>query len=243
MNTTLRTEYERILATIDYSKFDHKNDKYSGVFLPIAFDSYKDAKIKIMVIGRETAGWNTNNKKNTIKRIVDGQFDIVAEGVERYQKHLLEDKNGETIVKSKSRFKQFYFKIAKELKIDPSAMIYANYFAWDYNRKSPMLRPVEEFEEIKRLSLNLLAAQIKVFKPHYIIFVSGIKKTLDNGIKELFSTLGGYTTIKSELIKHKFWEFDAAEAKCFRIAHPRATHGHGKYRELVLNKLKQKIII
>jgi hypothetical protein len=34
-----------------------------------------------------------------------------------------------------------------------------------------------------------------------------------------------------EVISGKYWEFEAGNATCFRIAHPRATHGHGEFRD------------
>ncbi|MGR5320549.1 hypothetical protein [Vibrio sp. DNB22_19_1] len=234
----LLAEYENILSNIDYEKFDSKNDKYSGVFLPVAFDEYFDANKKIMVVGRETAGWNTENNKNTIRRIIDKDVNVVKEATERYRNHLLKNKQGDIVVKSRSRYKQFYFRIAKDLSLKPSALIYSNLFAWDYDRKSPMTRPYGEFEEVKRVSLQILATQIYYFKPDFIIFTAGISKIVDDAIKELFTKyFDGYQTESSSLIKKKFWEFDAAGAKCFRIAHPRATHGHDLYRELVLSKL------
>lgn len=195
-----------------------------------------------MLIGRETAGWNTNNSLNTIHRIQDeGVERVVDEGIKRYQKHLKIDSKGKVKVTSRSRFKQYYFKIAKDLNLYPKSIIYSNFFAWDYNKKSPLLRPQKEFDEIKKASLRLLAAQIQVCKPDYIIFATGIRKVIDDSIKELFELyFDGYQTVSDTFVSKKFWEFDAAGAKCFRIAHPRATNGHGEFRKLILSQLKDE---
>lgn len=235
----LLSKYESILLSLDYSKCDPTNDKYSGVFLPVAFDEYHHASKKIMVIGRETAGWNTNNNKNTLKRILDqGAKPTVEEATNRYRTHLL-DSNGKNTTKSRSRFKQYYFKIAKELQLDPSALIYGNFFAWDYNKKTPLTRPETELREIKRISIELLAAQIEEFKPDVIIFSTGARKEIDEGITELFDThFDGCVTNKETFVSKKFWEFKAGGATCFRIAHPRATHGHQTYRKLLIERLK-----
>ena len=73
-------------------------------------------------------------------------------------------------------------------------MIYANVFAWDYDKKSPLNRPPAEFEKIKHISIQLLEAQIRYFKPVYIVFATGYR--VDNVIKELFNThFNGYRTV------------------------------------------------
>ena len=169
-------KYARILQSVDKNVFaqlqeDDKN-AYSGVFLPIPFDAYYTNSPRIMVVGRETASWNTKNKKNKITRIinaidgkgVDTLENIIGEALTRYQKHLdphAIDVNIKKPSPGRSRFKQFYFRLAKEFHPSPKALIYANLFAWDYNGKSPRYRPKQELEEVTRLSCMLLAAQIE----------------------------------------------------------------------------------
>ena len=65
-----------------------------------------------MLVGRETAGWNTLNGKNTISRVLGlipdvtiGQ--VVEEAVDRYRKHLPVQNYGTANLKSRSRFTQF----------------------------------------------------------------------------------------------------------------------------------------
>ena len=43
------------------------------------------------------------------------------------------------------------------------------------------------------------------------------------------------------MISAKYWEFEAGNATCFRIAHPRATHGHGDFRDQVIQKIKARV--
>lgn len=85
--------YKRILQEVDAQSFNLNEDKYSGVFLPVPFEEYWHSPVKIMLVGRETAGWNTLNGKNTISRVLGlipdvtiGQ--VVEEAVDRYRKHL-----------------------------------------------------------------------------------------------------------------------------------------------------------
>ncbi|MGK3440905.1 type I restriction endonuclease, partial [Klebsiella pneumoniae] len=62
--------YKRILQEVDVRSFNLSEDKYSGVFLPVPFEEYWHSPVKIMLVGRETAGWNTLNGKNTMSRVL-----------------------------------------------------------------------------------------------------------------------------------------------------------------------------
>ncbi len=237
----LFNDYATILRALNIDSFNLEEDKYSGVFLPVPFDEYWSSNLKIMLVGRETAGWNTDNNKNKINRVADfvkkeKVFELVREATERYKKHLPVSKDGKVITKTRSRFKQYFFRLAKELELDPKAIIYANLFAWDYNKKSPRTRPKSELEEITSISKELLEIQIKHLKPDVVIFAAGFAD-IDPVIKQLLNdNFGGYRN--KEVISRKFWEFEAADAICFRIAHPRATHGHGEFRDKVIHRIK-----
>lgn len=237
----LINDYATILTSLNINSFNLEEDKYSGVFLPVPFDEYWSSNLKIMLVGRETAGWNTDNNKNKINRVADfiekdKVCELVCEATERYKKHLPVSKSGKVITKTRSRFKQYFFRLAKELEVDPKSIIYANLFAWDYNKKSSKTRPKNEREEITSISKELLAIQITHFKPDVVIFAAGFAG-IDPVIKKIFNeNFDGYRN--KEVISRKFWEFEAADAMCFRIAHPRATHGHGEFREKVIHRIK-----
>jgi len=62
----LLDEYGRILKELKFDSFNHNEDKYSGVFLPVPFDEYWSSSLKVMLVGRETAGWNTDNQKTQL---------------------------------------------------------------------------------------------------------------------------------------------------------------------------------
>ena len=240
----LKQEYVRILQGLRIDKFNLDEDEYSGVFLPEPFDEYLTAKTKVMLVGRETAGWNTDNNKNTIKRAAGlggvSVSEVVNESFRRYRKHF-KLKGDKIVDTSRSRFMQYYFRLAKEVALDPRALIYANLFAWDYAKKSPRRRPADEFNEIASISQQLLAAQIRRFKPDFIVFASGIRGA-DGVIRSLFNEhLGGYETVKDKLVPGKLWEFEAAGATCYRIAHPRAEYGHAEFRNEVIKRIKAKV--
>jgi len=221
----LDQQYESILKRI--KRFECDTDKYSGVFLPVPTDNYWASKTRVMLVGRETAGWNTDNKKNTLNRIFEkneaGETKVIVE---------------EAISRSRSKFKQFHFTLADGLSISPEAIVHCNIFAWDYDKKSPVNRPTKELEVITSVSKELLAAQIKAFTPHFIVFATGYAG-ITQIIKDLFNKyFGGYKTDEDLTLPKKLWEFYGGGSRCFRIAHPRALHGHQVYREQVIERIK-----
>ena len=161
---------------------------------------------------------------------------VVEEAVDRYRKHLPVQNYGTTNLKSRSRFTQYHFRLARELNFPPQAIVYANLLAWDYDGLTPLNRPQNEVQEVILASLKLLAVQIKHLEPDFIIFASGARRT-DYIIKQVLTELGGYET--SSVISGKLWEFKTGNTICFRIAHPRAMRGHQKYREEVIARIKQ----
>lgn len=235
----LEKEYAAILSSMSRDEFKCSSDKYSGVFLPKPYSEYFDAPIKVMLVGRETAGWNTNNNKNTIERILKANEEgrthkIVVEAYERYDQHLQKDRH-----KSRSKFKQYYYQIAEQLKIKPEAVIHANLLAWDYNKKSPFKYAGSELNFISDYSMRLLAAQIKFFKPDIIIFAVGINywEYIQLLFIKYFTKITPINSIKDSK-KVRLREFKAANALCFHLAHPAASGVHPKYRKEVLERVK-----
>ncbi|WP_212749149.1 uracil-DNA glycosylase family protein [Marinobacter shengliensis] len=242
---SLTTAYERILAGLNPAPFDPKTDKYSGVFLPVPFEPYWNSRPKVMLVGRETAGWNTDNGKNTIHRVIHasdlgGLGQIVKEATGRYLKHLEYRSDGRIKTTSPHRLKQYFFQLARELDVNPEGIFYANLFAWDYNKGTPNKRPSSERAEIISISNQLLATQIKHLNPDFIIFATGYEG-IDPIIRLLFNDhFDGYKN--TSVVPEKLWEFKAAGSTCFRIAHPRATHGHQEFRGEVISRIKQYLL-
>ncbi|WP_372858880.1 hypothetical protein, partial [Pseudoalteromonas sp.] len=241
-NDLLRNSYKRILSTICKNEFSFKEDKYSGIFLTYPFKAYDTTKIKVMIVGRETAGWNSKNEKNTFNRIIkkseSNQLDtIIDESLLRYSWHLKDSIDGEIKSKHSSHFKRFFTTVAKQIEIEPEAIVYANLLAWDYDGLSPLQRPAQEQDKIVVLSIQLLAEQISFYKPDHIVFATGVHK-VDKIIKRLFNEyFDGYKTLEVE--PRKLWQFKAADATCYRIAHPRAmANDHPKFRQKVIELIK-----
>lgn len=235
----LKKNYKKVLEELDSDSFiKDKEDKYSGVFLSYPFDDYYSSEMKIMIVGRETAHWNTNNGKNTIKRIVNNNLNnntmkIVEESFERYSKHI-------DVGKKTSKFRQFYNRVAKELGLKKSQLIYSNLYAWDYNGKTPTKRDEREFKQIRDLSIKLLAESIKFSKPDIIVFAVGCNKINDDTIKELFDVhFNGHEIFKENFVSKKYWQFTSNNMIGIRIAHPRANEEHSIFRDVTLNTLKE----
>ncbi|KHS65775.1 hypothetical protein [Pectobacterium brasiliense] len=234
---TLVKSYIQILKELNVRSFNLQEDKYSGVFLPVPSDEYWRSTVKIMLVGRETSGWNTLTGNNTISRILGLIPNVtteqaIEEAIARYWQHLTETLN----LKSRSRFIQYHFRLASELNMVPQAILYANLLAWDYDRLTPLTRPENEVQEVISASLKLLATQIRYLEPDFIIFASGARRT-DYIIKQLLTELGGYET--SSVIPGKLWEFKVGNTICFRIAHPRAMRGHQEFRGMVIKRIKE----
>ncbi|EMV2056250.1 TPA: hypothetical protein K4M41_003798 [Vibrio parahaemolyticus] len=238
----LKSNYGSILEKINNTNFINGEDSYSGVFLPYPFEEYGSASKRVMVVGRETAKWNTLNDQNTISRIVKKNEEnklqsIIDEAFERYSWHLLEKKDGKLKTSHRSHFKRFYARLAKELGASPQQLVYANLYAWDYNGLSPTRRGKKEFSIIQNLSSELLAEAIKFCNPDIIVFAVGCNRKNDDTIKLVMNThFGGYET--KELERKRYWRFTSNNMDCYRIAHPRAnSKEQARFRNLVVGSI------
>jgi len=219
----LHEEYLKILQTITKVQCSKENDKYSGVFLPFPKEGAKEYSPRVMLIGRETGGWNTDNKKNTLQRIIDkneiGKLeDILQEAKARYELHLQN-----LTKKTRSHFMRFHQCLEDEL---GHHVFYTNLFAWDYNKTSPLTAPSEQdIEMVKSLSIQLLAVQFQYFKPDFVIFATGCYR-VDKIIKHFVDNkLGGFSRSKV-IYSKRLWNFqvnDLPDTMFYRINHPRST--------------------
>lgn len=101
-----------------------------------------------MIVGRETAGWlgeKWPGGKISLSTIINANdeemMNIIEQSLIRYQKFLKATKPG------KSKFKQFYYKVAEILKVKPTSLIYANFLLGILREE--ILKPIAK-EEIKK---------------------------------------------------------------------------------------------
>lgn len=218
--------YRHILLDLQQQAPKIVDDQYSGVFLTEALAAYDTAPLKVMVVGRETAGWMGKNCPQghlTLQSILQAHDmdSIIMSSLARYREHV---KWGTR----RSKFKQFYFYVAQSLRLPPDALIYANFFAWDFKRGDPRKyrkKRKAEIQMIQDYSIKLLAAQIQYYQPQIIIFATG--QSIDGLIRRLSQCFTNHVLLTQ---KHspELWAFSAWGAQCCRITHPRRLRKHTK---------------
>jgi hypothetical protein len=231
-NQYLKAAYIELLKNLDTSYLDIPDRRpggpkgLSGLFLPSVNDDYRSAKNKVMIVGSETAGWEplaTRLDGKLIFRDFHSVETYVDTGMQKHQaffdKELKQKKQDRG-----STFHNFTRDVAKV--VGKEGLAYANLFCFDWRKSSPMRCP--HFTVIKRLSQQLLNAQIDVLKPDYIVFANGI--TSAKYRREFFPVGDGarcsQTKIHTEITSaHFLWEFMLDEKiRCFRVHHPSARH-------------------
>lgn len=200
----------------------YQDTRLSGLFVATASESYLRSKVRIMIVGRETAGW----KGADVVPGTGAQIDVAAYLERQMAYH--QKKVG--TVKATSTFFQFYRRVAhmvaapddRHLKDAP---IWANLFCVDKNKSRPDRTPGPASARILDLSARLLRIQIAVLRPELIVFATG--SSCDSYLKmRYFDSL-----LKSEVHNPKrLWEFhialtddagDPFTVRAFRTPHPR----------------------
>ena len=261
VNAELKDLYVGILRELNPDAFGPKlggsgpdlgdsKDLYSGVFLPVAFDEYFCAPIRIMLVGMETKSWKPKGCAARPREVLEArrpnsQLDmkfIVDRSIDRY-----EDQYDESNGWWEGPLHCYQYRIVDALGLEnKKAVIWSNLLAWSWNEGSPFARSKLEREEIIRISNKLLAAQIRTLKPEYIIFTT---LGLDLVIKRLFNKyFGSYDRIY--LKSKKLWIFrpkQASDITCYRIAHPAAGRSredkeiYKLYRGKVLERIRKGV--
>ncbi len=180
---TLAKAYENILVDMDvnwlkprYSaEIPEELKKLSGIFLPSISDNYAQAKNKIMIIGRESAGWEIygtrskltkNNKDYT-------EFSTLSKHVERamvYHEEMLD------VLRTNPGKGASFFHLIQAIsqKSGIDGLAYVNLLCFDWDKGSPLSCPFAD--EIKKYSKKLFRMQIDILQPEIIIFANGISQ-------------------------------------------------------------------
>lgn len=250
LNNMIQGSYKTVLNKLsildrqsDEDKF-YDEDKFSGVFMPVIRTENINAPYRIMLVGRETNGWNGQGGLSTIlDAIKTGRLDEVLKNAKvRYEKQL------DNSSKHNQGFWKLYNKLIKALNFNNS-IIYTNLYAWDYN-KGGIIRnkniPESCKQKITDISLELFRKQIEIIKPSCIIFATGY--SVDRLIKRILPIRN-----KKEIpfIPKKLWTFtttvDDRDILCFRITHPAArgkSRRNGeldKNQDTMINELKKEL--
>lgn len=197
--------------------------KLSGLFVTAASDSYLRSSARIMIVGRETAGWG--NGLSADLACPERSASAHAYLTHQMQHHRRKVRE----VGARSKFFQFYRETSRKVaapadRSSGNAPIWANLFCFDAERTRPDRRNEASAIEIIRLSGELLRIQIEVLQPQLIVFVTG--SSCDRHLKEHFKDLCDSRVH----IPKTIWEFklprpqgsgEAAHTIAFRTPHPR----------------------
>lgn len=241
-NGKLRAEYTRILSQFDFSQFSFSStspDKYSEPWLPQISQEYLDAPKRILLYGRESAGWPYRASGSTtgitdLKRAIEiGELDdFITRGLKRHK--ALAHKPSR-----KSRFMQYRDQLQSACCDGvKESVVHCNLFAWDYDKAKFLDLKQPAISELFRLSAMLTAAQVDTLQPDFVVFASGLNRS----VRQIRSSLTEHElqTDKREFEPKKFWKFSYGKSTCFRVAHPRAmSHGHPDYRKRVIDIIRE----
>lgn len=225
----LQAAYVGILKDLDPAFLDRTAErvqplaKLSQIFLPSVAPEYFEAPNRIMIVGRETLGWD-NQFPN------DRPFDLSAY-VETATNWHVEFFKRELAKKdvNKRTFHNFTRRVAR--RCGGEGVVYSNLYCFSWNKGNPAKHP--EFETIKRLSGAILKAQIEHLQPQIVIFCCGRARHVVKTRQEHFPlnredavcmSLPDYPGIANG----KLWPFMLNKTiRGFRVDHPSTTNAPG----------------
>lgn len=213
----------------------------NDVFFPTVADSYQDAPLKVMVMGRETTLWNYGKGKN-----VATATDYVTCGMDKHMTHHARALKAQASSSGLIRL----LKSAGEATSD-AGLIWSNLFAVSHDAADPR-KNAAAWPHVRALSKALLDIQIEVLQPDVIVFANGIDSA---GVRREFfphaeanqATAGdrctGTRSWESEKVsKRHLWGFDLdSRIQCFRTQHPSAKFHRTKAaaaRQVLMRELR-----
>ncbi|WP_192036256.1 hypothetical protein [Halomonas sp. YLGW01] len=219
----LKSEYNQILRREEIGSLFSSYQELSGIFLPSPSPRYFSSHPRVFVVGQEPRGWR--NKVCDIKN----KFLIDEAGLDASMQ--LSQQFSASGAKT-STFLQFYRKLSS--RVNPGskdAALWSNQFCLSYKSGSSERLPPAAFDVVKRLSFNLLRAQIQILKPSVVVFTTGPGR--DKYIKECFPE---YETV--EVIEpRRLWHFKVGNVNCIRTSHPRWVRGK-EYLDRAINMVQ-----
>lgn len=190
--------------------------RLSGLFLSGCSSAYHSAPIKILVVGRETRGWNVLKDDEKF----EGLEAYICKAMAIQQAHLTEYIN-----KPRDQGESF-FNLLRDLANDhgTESIAWANLFCFDWNKKSPM--SWVHFPKLLEISEQLLKIQLHILQPDIVIFANGARSAKFRrgyfphaGESSVCSELGDFC--EQGISRDQLWRFKLYQRiQCFRIQHP-----------------------
>lgn len=239
LNQELAKEYRRILEEFARENAEFLRDTencLSQVHLGFVPDGFKKENFNILILGRETRGWDGLKGDYNEDYVKDSMKKSKSWSKRMYKEKILDKKIGKGC-----SFFGFFSNVAKN--IGTEKVLWGNLYAFSYKKSHP--KHSKYFREIEEVSKKLLVAQIKVLQPKLIIIACGIdketRKTRDECLNVQFSGLAvdGADLHKRYLESCKIFVDGCDEIKGYRIQHPSSINYESrKAREYLLTILK-----
>jgi len=216
----------------------------SAPLLIKAYESYFNANIKIMYIGKETNYWLTHSSIELNKRGLNGVYDTnhnldIDRLLERYDIQMTQQENW-----NKHAFFRQYDNIKTKLvdrHTNNGSMVWNNIFKMAYDQgKGYSKTSKNHSEKLESISKELFLEELNILKPNILIFVTGSSydKIIKNFLKE-------YETDKV-IIPKKLWKFKYKDKLCYRTVHPDSIRFTKKedredYYQLIIDDIHKEI--
>lgn len=212
----LNTLYQKIFTKDNIDELKDK-DKLSAPLLIKVYDTYLNADIKIMYIGKEPNHWLTHKSIDVDKRGLNGTFSKKGIDMERllrrYNKRMTRQDKW-----SKSAFFKQYKNIKDQLvdkEVGSGSIVWNNLFKMAYDTGHSYSKSAKNHSnKFDELSKKLFLKELKILDPEILIFVTG--SSYDKIIKKI---LIDYETIEVTIPK-KLWKFKYKDKICYRTVHP-----------------------
>ena len=195
----------------------------SAPFLINVPESYINADIKVIFVGKETSGW-WGKLEDFIKyddsiNILKKRYDVELNGgvfLDKYHKPVKERKGEHKW--GNSKFLLMYRKLREKF----PGLLWNELLKMDSGGEGSSRNSIG-IREIEKVSIEIFKKELIVLKPDFIIFATSTGQGYDRVIKEIFEN---YKTDKNFHIKHNLWKFKSEEYKCicYRTRHPNATN-------------------
>lgn len=241
----LKNKYIAILSSVENSECrkllnlqSHpKPEQLSNLFLSDIPFNIHEAKYRIMIVGRETRGWDKDGGPfESIEKLVDASLALHKKV---FNKYIKKPGKGRTFFGFMKRVKG---------KCKDCAIIYSNLLCFDWN-KTTVSENNEYFVDCRKLSKILLKTQIDFFKPDVIIFANGPSTAKIR--REFFPPIDqgeDYQDEDKKIPNNVLWKFTSMECNdgkipCYRIHHPSGWKNNaeaGKARTYLIDKLLPK---
>lgn len=221
IDTKLYQSYIDIIKNYREELFTKQSEEYSklsGLFVTSSPTQWEVGK-RILVVGRETRGWNVINEKKPYTDLPS----YLAEAMDKQKKFL-----AKYIEEKKDKGFTFY-NFLRDLgsQFGTGNIAWANLFCFDWNGSTPNQKSTPHYEAIKELSGLILKAAIQNLEPDIIIFANGSSSAKVR--REFFPVDGELAATSAPWVNYLDQKIEKIELesfvlygkiKCYRINHP-----------------------